>query len=61
MSFDMVIGTTGSHLSLLPLREMTLFGRGEPASPIPEECWFLSNFQNLGKWSRRLRPVPQSK
>lgn len=35
---------TVSHVSLPPeVREMTLFGRGEPASPAPEECWLLLN------------------
>lgn len=41
MHFVILIGTTGSHLSLLPvLREMR-----EPASQVSEECWLLSNSQ----------------
>jgi hypothetical protein len=37
MGFDVLIGTTGKHMSLLPVaREMT-FGRWEPVSQVPEE------------------------
>ena len=36
MLFEMLIGTTGSHVSLLlEVREMTPFGKPEP---VPEEC-----------------------
>ena len=40
MSFDMLIGITDSLLSLLPVK-------GEMAQLV-EECWPLSNCQNLG-------------
>jgi hypothetical protein len=44
MSFDVLIDTTRSHMSLLPVvREMTPFGRWEPISQIPKEHWLLSN------------------
>lgn len=46
VSFDMIIDTTHSHLSFLPVtREMTSFGRGEPASQVPETCWLSSTHQ----------------
>lgn len=38
MGFGMRIGTREGHLSL---------GRGEQASLVPEECWPLSNPQDL--------------
>lgn len=41
MSFDMLIGITDSLLSLLPVK-------GEMAQLV-EECWPLSNCQNLGE------------
>lgn len=46
MRLDKLIEATGSPMSLLPkVREMTPFGRGEPASQVPEERWFLFNGQ----------------
>lgn len=41
MSFDMLIGITDSLLSLLPVK-------GEMAQLV-QECWPLSNCQNLGE------------
>ena len=39
MCFDMLVGTTDGHLSLLSvIKEMAPFGRGESASQVPEEC-----------------------
>lgn len=50
MCFGMLIGTTDSHLPLLPMiKEMTFWQKGI-TSPVPAECWLLSNFWNLGKW-----------
>jgi len=44
--FDMLIGTTGSHMSLLfEGREMTPFGRWELDAQVSEECWLLFNHQ----------------
>lgn len=43
---DMLTGTTGGQMSLLPeVKEMTPFGRWEPVSQIPEKCWLLSKCQ----------------
>jgi hypothetical protein len=48
MSFEMLIGATGSHMSLLPeVRGMTSFGRWEPASEVLEKCWLLSSHQKF--------------
>ena len=44
--FDMLIVTTGSHMSCLPeVREMTHFSRQKRTSQVPEKCWLLSNCQ----------------
>lgn len=46
MSFDVLMVTTGSHVSHLPeVREMTPFGKWESVSHISKECWLLSNCQ----------------
>lgn len=42
MHFDKLIGITGIHRALMPEgREMTPFGRGEPVSQVPKECFYL--------------------
>lgn len=65
MGFDMLIGTTGSHLLLLPeVREMTAFGRGEQVSQVPVDCWLLSYCQEssvvqaelISSYMEHLRP-----
>jgi hypothetical protein len=51
MSVDMLIGTTDSQVSPLPvIRELSSFGRGELVLQVPEECWLFSNHRNKGKW-----------
>jgi hypothetical protein len=46
MGFDMLIGPTGGHMSLLPeMRKMTSFSRWEAVLQVPEECYLLSNLQ----------------
>lgn len=45
-AFDMLVGATGTHISLLPeVREMSPFGRWEMVLQVPEEFWLLSNHQ----------------
>lgn len=62
MSFDMLIGTISSHLSLLPeVIEMTSFDRYKPVSQVLGECWpivqveltsrYLDLFLLFQKWS----------
>lgn len=42
MCFSMVVGTTDSRLSLLPvIREMASFGRKALASQVHKEGWLL--------------------
>ena len=44
MCFDVLLGATGSHVSLLPgVREMTSCGGGE-LDKVSEECWLLSDY-----------------
>ena len=54
MCFGILIGTTDTHVSHLPVkREMTHFGRGKLTSRVLEECWFLSicqKFSNSHGW-----------
>lgn len=42
MMFDMLIGSQGSHMFLLP---ETPFGRWEQTSQAPAEWWLLSTHQ----------------
>lgn len=47
MCFDVLIGTMGSHMSLLSeVKEMIPFGRGEPVSQIIEECCLYLKARN---------------
>lgn len=44
MSFEMLTGTTGSHMSLLlEVREMVPFNKWKLVSQVPKEHWLLSN------------------
>lgn len=43
MSFDMLMGTTGNHISFLSVvREMTPFGRWEPVHKFLKNAGFLN-------------------
>lgn len=58
-ALGMLIGTTESHLSLLPvIRELAPLREGnQPNSQIPEESWLLSNFQNLDLTMTKCPPL----
>lgn len=45
MHFGLLIGTTGSHLSLLSEIKKWLLLVEEPAFQVLKECWLLSNHQ----------------
>lgn len=47
MGSNMLIGTTGSHMSLRHVRKVTPFGRWEMILQVFEECCLLSNYQQF--------------